>query len=264
MWYGCSYSYAFIGGDRRNPLSIIRQPLSVIRAFPGLTITAFLAFIVLISLGTWQVYRLQWKTALIAEIGEGIAAPAVPLPRDVTLAKDQFKKVKISGIFLHNKEIHIAAKYYKGQAGYYILTPLKMPDGRVALINRGWVPEDKINWKSRPKTLVAGKVTLEGIIFPPFLKHWFMPKNSPEKNIWFSTDAAEINDYVGATLPGYIIQQISPNPGQLPIPLDTQVKLRNDHLGYAITWYSLALTLAVIYFLFIRNERKKHEKLSGT
>ncbi len=238
--------------------------IRILRHYPGLTISAFSAFLILVALGTWQIKRLQWKTSMIAGIEHGFAAPAIPLPRDASLEKDQFKKVRISGVFLHNKEIHIAAKYYRGQAGYYILTPLKVVGGRMVLINRGWVPEEKITQKSRAKTLIPGKVTLEGIIFPAFPRHWFMPKNSPEKNIWFSTDAAEINSYVGANLPGYIIQQISPNPGQLPIPLDQQVKLRNDHLGYAITWYLLALTLAVIYFLFMRNEWKKHGCIPGT
>ena len=233
---------------------------------PGLAATLFTlaAVAIMVGLGTWQVERLAWKNALIDRIESGMRAAPAPLPSWVeNPAEWDFRRVSVTGQFLHDYELDLAARSMNGRVGYQIVTPLKRDDGTLVLVNRGWVPLEKRDPGSRPEGLPAGTVTVEGVARVPAEQGWMQPDNDPAKNMWFWYDisamAAQAGAGSGNPLPVVIEAGNAPNPGGFPIGGQTNVNIANNHLQYAFTWYSLAITLIVIYFVFHWRRGSKEE-----
>lgn len=214
------------------------------------------ALILLISLGTWQLYRLEWKNTLIANVGKALHQEEIDLPSDVASpAALQYRKIRVKGQYLHDKEIYLytGTREYRGEQGYDILTPLKTKEGNVVLIDRGWVPIQKKLPESRPETLTIEEVSVDGYVLLGEKKKFFTPANELSKNLWFFIDIPAIANYTHLHLPDfYILASANTNPKQLPVGRDLSIKIRNDHLQYAITWYSAALALLVIFVLYHR------------
>ena len=233
---------------------------------PGLAATLFtlIAVTIMVGLGTWQVERLAWKNALIDRIESGLRAAPAPLPARVENPADwDFRRVSVTGQFLHDHELDLAARSMNGRIGYQIVTPLKRDDGTLVLVNRGWVPLEKRDPASRPEGLPAGTVTVEGVARVPAERGWMQPDNDPATNMWFWYDipamAAQAGAGAGEALPVVIEAGDAANPGGFPIGGQTNVNIANNHLQYAFTWYSLAITLIVIYFVFHWRRGSKEE-----
>jgi surfeit locus 1 family protein len=231
---------------------------------PGLAATLFTlaAVAIMVALGTWQVERLAWKNALIDRIESGMRAAPAPLPARVeNPAEWDFRRVSVTGQFLHDHELDLAARSMNGRVGYQIVTPLKRDDGTLVLVNRGWVPLEKRDPGSRPEGLPEGTVTVEGVARVPAERGWMQPDNDPVKNMWFWYDISAMAAQAGAgnPLPLVIEAGNAPNPGGFPIGGQTNVNIANNHLQYAFTWYSLAITLIVIYFVFHWRRGSKEE-----
>jgi surfeit locus 1 family protein len=227
---------------------------------PALLPTLFTvpAILVLLGLGTWQVQRLAWKNEIVDRIAERIQAPAVPLPAaGVDADAMEYRRVTVSGTFLHDREAHLVATSVNGNPGYHVVTPLQRPDGGAVLVNRGWVPQDRKASETRREGQVAGVQTLEGVVRKPWSQGWFVPDNDPVRNIWFFGDAADMQHQMGVTAPPLFVEAVrAPNPGGFPIGGQTRVNIPNNHLSYAVTWYGFALALIAIYVIWHRRERR--------
>jgi surfeit locus 1 family protein len=218
------------------------------------------ALLVLLGLATWQVERLQWKEGLIAERTARTTAAPIALPQAGTqlspeaLADLDYRRATATGHFLHDREIYLAARTMQGAIGYQVVTPLQRTDGSIVLVNRGWVPDDRKDPRKRADGQVAGDVAVEGAIRAPGRQHWLQPDNDPAKNVWFWTDLGAMAQHAGAAperlVPVFLEAGAAPNPGGLPVGGQTRVNLPNDHLQYVITWYALAIGLAVIYVIY--------------
>ena len=222
---------------------------------PGLwaTVWSLIVFALLIGLGTWQVYRLQWKEQLLAEIHERATGDAIPLPSgDVTPEKWNYQKAYVTGTFEHDKEIHLLANRGSGTIGYEIVTPLRRADGSHVLIDRGWVPEQYREASTRPDGQVTGEQTVTGIMRKSFDKPWLVPENRPEEGLWLYANIPQMAKFLGYdnVYPMFLQADNAPNPGGLPQGGQTRIDIPNNHLQYAITWYALAIALAVIYVIF--------------
>jgi len=227
------------------------------RKLVALTIWSLLGFAALIALGTWQIQRLHWKEKLIAERQSAIAAAPVTLPRSLEAARGlDFHRVSASGTFVREREFYVyATERESGDAGVLVVTPLRLDDGATVMVERGWIPNER-----RARVPVdPGRVTVDGLLrLPPRGKPgWFVPDNEPARNQWFYIDIAAMARAGGIaeTLPFYIEAGPTPNPGVYPRGGQANTDLPNNHLQYAITWYALAATLAIIYFLVLRRER---------
>ncbi|HWG80143.1 MAG TPA: SURF1 family protein [Stellaceae bacterium] len=220
------------------------------------------AFLALLGLGTWQVERLFWKEGLIAERHAAVTAPPSALPRSLAAAKAlDYHRVRVSGRFANDHELYLGATSRDGRPGYQVITPLRLADGATVLVNRGFIPQDRKAPDSRAAGELAGDVTVTGLLrLPPQGKpHWFIPVNSPERNYWIYVDipAMAAAAHAPNVLPFYVDADATPNPGGLPLGGQTLLDLPNDHLQYAITWYALAVGLAVIYIMFIRRRARE-------
>lgn len=217
------------------------------------------AFLVLLGLGTWQVERLFWKEGLIAAREAAMTAPPAPLPETAEAARAlDFHRVAATGTLLNDREFFIGAVDDLGRNGYQVVTPLRRPDGSILLVNRGFIPANRKDPASRAAGEVAGEVTVSGVLrLPPGKPAWFVPANSPEHNYWFYVDIPGMAKAGGLdrVLPFYIEADATPNPGGLPVGGQTRIALPNNHLQYAVTWYALAVILAVMYVVFVRRRR---------
>jgi len=213
--------------------------------------------LLLVGLGSWQIERLFWKRELIAQRQAAVAAAAVSAPRSMEEARGmEFHHVTDEGVFLHDKEIFLGATSEAGRNGYQVLTPLQEPGGRTVFVNRGFIPAELKDPGKRSAGQIRGIVRVEGLLrLPPAEKPaWFLPENSADLNYWFWVDlpAMAVVDKLDRVAPFYIDADATPNPGGWPKGGVTRLELRNDHLQYAITWFSLAVALIVIYFLYHR------------
>lgn len=227
---------------------------------PGLATLA--AFVVLAMLGTWQLQRRAWKEELIGRIearafGEPQALhPASEWPR-WTAERDEYRRVRATGVFLHQDEtpVHGLMSAQRGQPvqGYYVLTPLRLGDGSIVIVNRGFVPSELRDPARRPEAQASGEVTVTGLMRAPERPNFFIPGNDPTRNEWFVRDVAEIArakrlDHVA---PFLLDADATPNPGGWPKGGQTRLAIPNDHLQYALTWFGLALTLLGVFAGFV-------------
>ncbi|MFI4948177.1 MAG: SURF1 family protein [Alphaproteobacteria bacterium] len=227
---------------------------------PQLAPTLFTIPVVLIcaGLGVWQLQRLEWKRGLIAQRAAALAAAPVAPPRTLGDAHAlELHRVIAEGVFRHDKEIALHAIGPKGAAGFDVLTPLREADGGVLFVNRGFVPTALKDPAKRAAGEPSGNVRITGLLRPPPEKkpNWFVPDNRPNEGEWYWLDLAAMSAADGLTdvAPFYIDADASPNPGGWPEGGVTLPALPNNHLQYAITWFSLAVAALVIYVLSQRS-----------
>jgi surfeit locus 1 family protein len=231
---------------------------------PRLWPTVFAVPIVLIclALGSWQIARLHWKQGLIAARAAAVAAPAVPVPDNRTAARGmEFRHVTDEGVFLNDNEILLAATSEGWTSGYQILTPLREKSGRIVFVDRGFVPAALRDRAKRIAGDPIGPVRIAGLLrlSPQHRPNWFVPDNRPDRNDWFWVDlgamaAADKLEHVALF---YVDADATPNPGGWPQGGVTPLALPNNHLQYAITWFSLAVAMIVIYVLFHRRNAER-------
>ena len=210
---------------------------------------ALIAAIGLAALGVWQLDRRVWKHELVAAVEARVhAAPvAAPAPGgwDAVDAKDDaYRRVTATGTFRHDRETLVQAVTDRGP-GYWVLTPLETPRFTL-LVNRGFVPKDRRDPKTRAAGNVAGPVTVTGLLRVTEPEGAFLRSNDAAAGRWFSRDVAAIAKArgLGNTAPYFVDADASPNPGGYPVGGLTIVRFPDNHLVYALTWFALcALSL---------------------
>ena len=223
------------------------------------TVIAVPVVLLCLGLGFWQIQRLHWKEGLIAERAAAVAAPPVPAPETLAQARGmEFRHVTAEGVFSNDKEIFLGATSAAGREGYQVLTPLEQSDGRIIFVNRGFIPRELKDRAKRSAGEPAGPVRIEGLLrLPPKGRpNWFLPDNRPDRNYWFWVDlpAMAAADKLDRVAPFYIDADATPNPGGWPRGGVTRLALPNNHLQYAVTWFSLAVAMAVIYVVYHRRK----------
>ncbi|HJQ58444.1 MAG TPA: SURF1 family protein [Vineibacter sp.] len=224
------------------------------------TVFAVPAVLVMLGLCLWQVQRMAWKEALIDRLRSRLSQPAADV---ATVAADpaaaEYRKIRLSGTFLHDKEFYLLARSLNRNVGLQVVTPLRLESGDVVLFNRGWIPETRKDPVRRADGQLAGVVTLEGVVrlTEADIGGWFVPKNQPDRNIWLTMDVTEMRRAAGLppapSLRGdrwWVAADATANPGGFPIGGQTRVNLPNDHLQYAITWFLLAVALVAVYVAY--------------
>ena len=193
-----------------------------------------LAIIILLSLGTWQLERLRWKSDLIASMNKNISLPPVEVN---------------SSIISNIKSYTIYSKVVNGKVGRHLVTPFKTEFGNI-LINRGFVPED---YKVEPSKNTKNKnIFINGMVKFQQEINYFTPTNSILNNEWYYINIEEISTYFNLNLNSfYVIEENNPNV-RYPLGSQYNINIPNDHLQYAFTWFSLALALSVFLHLLWR------------
>jgi surfeit locus 1 family protein len=231
----------------------------------GLLVPALIVLAVLIALGTWQLQRKTWKESLIATLDERLAEPPRPLPAPATwptLNRDdaEYRRVAFTATFDDSKEalVYAAASAFRPDVsgpGDWVFTPARLADGRVVMVNRGFVPQDRADPAKRPGGRLNGPTAITGVLRWPDPASWFTPRDEPAHNLWFLRDPAAIAAAKGIadTAPFYVEQETPVPPGGYPQPGKLEVRLRNEHLQYVVTWYGLAIVLVVIVAVWVHS-----------
>jgi surfeit locus 1 family protein len=231
---------------------------------PWPTLAALVGIAVLLSLGTWQLQRLAWKTDLIARAETGLAAPPVPLPTGTDLAAGiDFRRVSVRGTYMHDAAFGFGVSASGGEPGARLITPFRLEDGRVILVDRGWLPEGLLPPDVPEGLQPGGPTALEGVARwrGGAERGWMIPPDQPERRRWFSWDIAAMERALGTPLVPVSLALQRPDslaglPKAQPV---VAVDFRNNHLGYAVTWYGLAAALLVIYVLFSSAKPGEHQ-----
>ena len=201
--------------------------------------------LIFIALGSWQIVRLNWKNNLILEIENSLKNAPVELTQS---NKENYLRIKTSGSINFNKQIYLYNLNDKGTPGFEVINPILI-DNENYLINRGWIPFEKKNTQEInffDENNIVGTLKLQG------RKNIFKPDNNIEENYWFSLNREDILKFTDKEFSKYIIY-LDGNY-QFPKPKKITANISNNHKKYAITWFSLAISILLLYLYF----RKKN------
>jgi surfeit locus 1 family protein len=223
------------------------------RPLPILTVATLVALAILISLGAWQLQRRAEKHALLEQIEtRALAAPAAI---EILLATGDYaahRRATAQGAFIPGREAFVyAPRADKGPTvqGYKLVSAFALLSGGTILIDRGWVPAA---WRERPATSAAsaGKIEIEGVLRPSSRPATFTPPPDLAKRTFFQRDTVAIGKVLNLSLATTLVFEATTRADGGPEPLPSAVNIPDNHLNYALTWFSLAMVLLVIYLRF--------------
>jgi surfeit locus 1 family protein len=224
------------------------------------TLITAAAVIVCVAAGAWQLDRMAWKADLTRKIEQRVDLPPVPLPSRIEDPDAwEYRRVSVSGTFLHDRESYLPAQSTRGNYGFQVITPLRRADGTIVLVNRGWVPDEQREPAARAAGQVTGETTVTGVVRLPWRQKWlarqFVPPADLGRRIFFEGDLEGMARVQGVeALPVYVDADATPNPGGWPKGGQTVLKLNDPHLSYAIQWFGFAITALVIFVLYHRRK----------
>ena len=209
--------------------------------------SVFVYFIILtlLSLGFWQIYRLNWKLELIEQIENSLKNDPVELSN---IEKKNYLRIKTSGDIDFDKQIYLYNLNDAGKPGFEVINPIKIGDENY-LVNRGWIPFEK---KDLPEINLVDQNQIVGTLMLQTKPSIFKPENDIEKNYWFTLNREDILKFTGRSFSEYVIYLNGDY--KIPKPRVITAKISNNHKKYAITWFSMAISILLIYLYF----RKKN------
>ena len=207
------------------------------------SVFVYFIILVLLSLGSWQLYRLNWKLNLISEIESSLKNDPIELSK---VNKKNFLRIKTSGLIDFDKQIYLYNLNENGKPGFEVVNPILI-DNENYLINRGWIPFNKkdqseINFVDEDKIIGTLKLQSKASAFKP--------ENDIEKNYWFTLDRDDILKYTSKNFSNFIIYLNGDY--KIPKPRVITANISNNHKKYAITWFSMAISILLIYLYFRR------------
>ena len=244
----------------------------------GISLLALTALAVLLGLGAWQWSRKAWKEDLIATIAARSKAAPIDAaawagrncePADkVGLARScEYVAVRLAGTFDHTRERHVYTNIARpadggfGGQGYWVVTPFRLAGSDLTIaVSRGFVPEAAKSPQHRPEGQIAGETSLVGLLRGVEVRATFTAVDNPAQNMWFLRNPRDLFGGAGGPLqayPDFYVEVLSPAPpGGVPQPTAGRIDIPNRHLGYALTWWGLAVTLLAVYAAFVRERLK--------
>ncbi|KAG5896343.1 hypothetical protein JTB14_005823 [Gonioctena quinquepunctata] len=252
-----STRYFFISSNLRSTTSkpLLRQPLH------NKKISPYAWFLLVIpvstfSLGIWQIQRKKWKEGLMADLLERTSSEPVCLPQNLNkICELEYKPVHVRGHFLHEKEMYMGPRslLVEGDAasksslvssgnttlGYTVVTPFKLEDrDETILVNRGWVSTKNKEPRTRQKGQVEGTVDVIGVVRLNEDRPNFSMKNQERSNVYFYRDLEQMASVAG-TAPIFLDATNDFDIPGGPVGGQTRISLRNEHLSYILTWFTL-------------------------
>jgi surfeit locus 1 family protein len=228
----------------------------------------------LFALGTWQLQRRTWKLDLMARVAQRVQAAPTPAPGaaqwpHIDAAGYEYRHVSARGVWIAERSTWVQAVTELG-SGFWLLTPLRGEDGHILLVNRGFVPADQrgaVDAQLAQPPHPSDSVEVTGLLRLSEPGGGFLRHNDASGNRWYSRDVQAIA--AARTLSGvapYFIdadaaspkQSVSGVVPQWPAGGMTVLAFHNNHLVYALTWYTLALMLAWATWWVARDARRGH------
>ncbi len=201
------------------------------------------------TLGTWQLYRLQWKLELISEITFGLDSSPIEYSN---LIKKNYQRVTAKGKLDYDNQIYLYSLNDSGKPGYDVITPFRTNKNENVLINRGWIVKElkgnpSINLKSN------SEIKIIGLLREIYKPNMFKPDNDIKNNVWFSINLEDLRKLTGEKFNEFVIF-LEDNQAKTPLPKKITVDVPNNHLKYAITWYAISISI-IFYYLYFRRKK---------
>lgn len=204
---------------------------------------------ILIGLGVWQLQRLAWKEGELAKIAMRLGDAPVALPEHPDAQTDSYRPVTVTGSFT-GEDVDVLVSRKEIGAGYRVIAVFETETGRRILIDRGFLPD-----AARALPRQARAATVEGALHWPQEVDSFTPPPDAARGIWFARDVGALSAALG-TEPVLIVARSDTGDGIEPMPVGTE-GIRNDHLQYAITWFSLAVVWLGMTVLLLWRIRRR-------
>jgi surfeit locus 1 family protein len=230
-----------------------------VRRFPwiltGLTVAAL---VLLIGLGLWQVERLKWKEGLIAAADAAAAKPPAPLEQVLGEGDLEFRKALIVCPGLASAPYVELQSIHDGEAGVRLISACKPAGADFSLlIDRGFVAHGV---SARPRVV---ETTLPLVLIGEFRR--FDPPGgmtpAPANGRFYGRDTAAMAEALkveGPVRPEAVFAVSPTNPELAALrPSAPPAAFSNNHFGYALTWFGLAIALAGFYVALLRRRTKK-------
>jgi len=233
--------------------ALFRWQRAVMRRLIFLLVVGLAGLAVLLSLGAWQMQRMAWKQQILDTIGARVDADPVALPANPDLVDDKYMPVRLIG-HMEMGELHVLVSMPLMGPGYRLIVPFVTDDGRRILVDRGFI-------RTAEKDLAryTGEVEFLGNLHWPDEIDSYTPPADLAANIWYARDVDAMAAVLD-TLPIMVVLSDHPINGSsvIPMPVDT-ASIPNNHLQYAITWFSLALIWALMTAYFLWRSRQNRE-----
>ena len=207
------------------------------------SVFVYFIILVLLSLGCWQLYRLNWKLNLIQEIENSLKNDPIELSK---ANEKNFLRIQTSGEIDFDKQIYLYNLNDNGKPGFEVVNPILINDKNY-LINRGWIP---FNQKDQPEINLVDENKIIGTLKLQSKASTFKPENDIEKNYWFTLDRDDVFKYTGKNFSNFIIYLNGDY--NIPKPKVITANISNNHKKYAITWFSMAISILLLYLYFRR------------
>ena len=185
---------------------------------------------------------MQWKQELISKISEGLKSTPIKYSQKF---KKNYQRVILDGKYNFENQIYLYSLNDKGQPGYDVITPFETISRENVLVNRGWIKKEFKN--NSDINTVTKNIT--GMLRQANRKNPFTPDNDINKNIWFSINLEDVKKVTGKKFDKFIIYLEEKNVN-IPKPKKITVDVPNNHLKYAITWYSISISILFFYLYF--------------
>jgi len=208
------------------------------------SIFVFFFISVFLALGSWQIIRLNWKLELINQIETSLK----DIPVNLSNSKHKnYLRIKTRGSIDFEKQIYLYNLNEKGKPGFEVINPLKVGNNNY-LLNRGWIPFNK---KEDETINVIDENYINGVLRKQIKHNMFKPENDLSENYWFTLDRDDIFKFTGKNFSPYVIYLSGNN--EFPKPKSITANISNNHKKYALTWFSLAISILLIY-LYLRKK----------
>lgn len=209
------------------------------------SIFVYFFILVFIGLGSWQLVRLNWKLDLISKIEQSLKKDPININQ---VDRKNFVRIIASGKIDYDKQIYLYNLNDEGKPGFEVINPI-IVENENYLINRGWIPfemKDNDELYSFEQSNFTGTLRLQP------RANIFKPENDINNNYWFTLNREDIFKYTGKEFSEYLIY-LGGNY-EVPKPKKITANISNNHKKYALTWFSLAISIFLIYLYF----RKKN------
>lgn len=206
------------------------------------TAVALVTCVICVLAGSWQHRRMLEKEALQGQIAMAASAAPVALPDDVADWNAwRFRSVILAGEFDARHQILIDNRVHAGRAGFGVVAPLVLPDGRTVLIDRGFIAGGRTRAELPVAPTPAGPVTIRGRIdIPPARYYELGGRKPPAGPLWQHLDPQRFAEATGIRVLPIVVDALEPRDDGLiqefPLP-DAGIE---RHLGYMLQWYTFA------------------------
>ncbi len=217
--------------------------------------------IIFIELGKWQLSRAEEKNEQYEQLEQYAKQPAVKLPNNLVKLKDfQYREVEVSGKYLPEYTIYLDNKVYKGRAGYHVITPLKISNTELhVVINRGWIAIGSDRSTLPLVVDVKGELKVTGIAASPEVKTLDLSGKVVEGQVWDNFNLRRYQEVTGLAMQPLMILQKSEEKDGLIRDWSKPDSGASKNIGYAVQWFSLAITAIIIFIVL--NVKRRNKKI---